>query len=945
MVWLLLLALLALPAVYAQSTGATFGEVVRLSGTPSDLVLDQSRGRLYLVNPNANRVDVYSYLEKRLTSSIGVGNSPVAAALSMDNNFLYVSNAQSASLSVIDLSSGSVVETVSLAANPEGVEVGWDGRVLITTQGTSSTDQVNSLLIFDPSQQQAQKVQSVQFPPPPPTPSPLPGVTLTRPITQFRGKLLRTPDGSFIVGLSTINNNQSTVLFVYETASGSILRSRTVTGQSTVLSMAPDGSRFMAGFTLYDTATLAVIAQQNAANLPFPLSSSGTASFNTLQNVGGSVFSPDGETLYSAFNSAPFSQPATRPQASTLLISSSRHLGARLGIKIPESLIAKMVITSDGAEAWGLSESGLLHLPLATLYDYPILQPETTTVFLAVDNCNRGLAWGTLRVNNLGKGKLTFSVPNTTAALVAYLTTGVAPTTITFLMEPGRTGVTRQPGTNLYTGGASNSGAALTLDLASPEAINIPNTIKVYMNYRQNDQRGVIYPVTTVPTTSEGLQDILVDEARNRVYLANSGYNRLEVFDTVKQRFLAPIEVGQLPHQMAMGTDGATLYVAHTGGESISLVDLDLGKVINSVEFPPIPRSGSANPVTPQTLAMGLSGLQFIKSDGSQWKVVNNQASVRPANSVTPTQISATSAQGPPRMIAAPGGRSIITLGGNGTAYLYDALADTYTVSSLLYTQQPIQSYFGPLGAGPEGSYFLVNGLVLNSSLAILGGSENPSSTTSAPLASRRHVAAVYGIDENTFLRFTVQARQNVSSTGSGDSRPTLELVDLRNYSVSSAGAVAENPVTSVFGASRANVPPRQLVLDSSGTAYAITLSGLSVIPLSPAGSGRPQIADGRSGIVNATDGSPTYRPGAFLLVNGTNLASKAIAERIPAPTLLGGSCVTFSDVPIPLLQTSPSQIMAQLPDTLQPGTYVVQVRSLALAQQSDPMVVTVQRP
>lgn len=119
----------------------------------------------------------------------------------------------------------------------------------------------------------------------------------------------------------------------------------------------------------------------------------------------------------------------------------------------------------------------------------------------------------------------------------------------------------------------------------------------------------------------------------------------------------------------------------------------------------------------------------------------------------------------------------------------------------------------------------------------------------------------------------------------------------------------------------------------------------MSVIPLSPAGSGRPQIADGRSGIVNATDGSPTYKPGAFLLVNGTNLASTAIAEQIPAPTLLGGSCVTFSDVPIPLLQTSPSQIMAQLPDTLQPGTYVVQVRSLALAQQSDPIVVTVQRP
>ncbi len=63
----------------------------------------------------------------------------------------------------------------------------------------------------------------------------------------------------------------------------------------------------MAGYTLYDTATLNVIAQYKAANGPFPLSSSitTTATFNSTQNTGGSAFSPDGETLYSPFNVAP----------------------------------------------------------------------------------------------------------------------------------------------------------------------------------------------------------------------------------------------------------------------------------------------------------------------------------------------------------------------------------------------------------------------------------------------------------------------------------------------------------------------------------------------------------------------------------------------------------------------------------------------------------------
>jgi len=92
--------------------------------------------------------------------------------------------------------------------------------------------------------------------------------------------------------------------------------------------------------------------------------------------------SHNGKTLYSAFNSAPASTPATRAQASTLLISDAQNMAIKLGIRMGESIISKMVMTADGSNAWGLSESGLIYLPLSTLYNYPILQPETTTVFV-----------------------------------------------------------------------------------------------------------------------------------------------------------------------------------------------------------------------------------------------------------------------------------------------------------------------------------------------------------------------------------------------------------------------------------------------------------------------------------------------------------------------------------------------------------------------------------
>jgi DNA-binding beta-propeller fold protein YncE len=937
----------------AQSVGATFGEVIQLGGTPSDIVLDEARGRLYLVNTSANRVDIYDYNERSIAGSFPTGLQPLAAAISMDAAYLYVSNNGTSTLTVIDLNTNLIAQTVTLPAKPEGVEVGVDGRVLITTEGTGSNSLNNTLLMFDPTQTRQNQVQPVQFPPPPPTPTGIPTV-LTRIITNFRGKLIRTPDGRFIVGLSTVNNNTQTVVFLYESLSGTILKTRTVTGQSTTLSMSPDGSRFMAGFTLYDTQSLDAVAQQSPANMPFLFS----GSFNTLQNVGGSAFTADGATLYSAFNAAPFTQPATRPQASTLLISDPGNLSVKLGIKIPESIVAKMVITSDGANAFGLSESGMIYLPLSTLYDYPILQPETTQVFLAVDDCNKGIARATVRINNLGKGKLTFSVPNLGAALVAQISSGVAPSTVTFVIEPGRSGVTRQYGTNLYTGAATNTGTPINVSLASLEAINIPNTIRIYMNYRNSDQRGQIFPIPTTPnSTTEGLRDLALDEYRNRLYIANSGYNRIEVFDTKNQRFLSPIPVGQLPHQMAIATDGATMYVGNAGGESISIVDLDLGREIGQVEFPPIPRAGNAAITAPATLAYGLSGLQFIMSDGTQWKVVAGTATLRPtgnANTIVPATIPT-----PQVMLATPGYDYIFTLAGNGTAYLYNALIDTYTSQRQLFTN-PIQSYYGPLSASTDSAYFMANGLILNSSLTVIGGAERPGTIQLGPppgpgqpptqtvvSGGERNIAATAAMNESVFLRLTTPVRQNITSVTRDEVRTTLEALDVRSNTDSLIGIVPENPVTGVFGTQRSNVPPRQMVVDSKGTAYAITISGLSVIPTTPAGSNtRPSITGGARGIVNSETGASNFKPGSFITVTGQNLASPAVADTLPPPTILGGSCVVFNDVALPLLQASPNQISAQIPENLvRPGLNVVQVRSLAMAQRSDPVVVTVQRP
>ena len=851
----------------------------------------------------------------------------------------------------------------TLPSTPQGVESGVDGRVLVAMVGTGVTAGVpqKTLQIFDPV---SRTLTDVAVPALTTTLAPVPAQGTPRPVTTFSGKLQRTPDGTFIVGVIT-PTAASTYIFVYEVASGVILRNRTTAGQSSVISMSPDGSRFMAGFTMYDTATLAVVAQQNNANAPFTF----TAAVNTTQNVGGSVFTPDGSTLYSAFNTAPTTVPASPSLSSTLLVNDPANLAIRLGIKLPESIVAKIVMLSDGSQAWGLSDSGLLHLPIGQLYTYPILVPETTMVFLAMDDCNRGVASGSLQVNNLGKGRLTYTVAaSPSAALVYQQSSGLAPSTLTFTMEPGRSGVVRQPGTNIWTGAGTQQGTPLNLTISSPEAINIPNTIRVYMNYRQSDQRGVIYPVqTTLNNNSagtagntagnEGLQDILLDEPRGLVYMTNAGYIRIVVFDIKTQSFVNPIPAGQLPHQMAMGGDGNTLYVGNTGGESISIVDLNLQHVVDSVVFPAVQRNGTAAPIYPRSLAMGYFGLQFVMSNGSLWKVVGNQALPRPAdpNGIVPVTLTGCPNCG---MISTPGSDYILTFSGNGTAYVYDSTADAY-VSSRLLIPAPIQGYYNVLGGGPAGAYFLVNGLIVNPSLTVIGGSATPGATgitgggggpgggpptVSIINTGNRNVAATAPFDATRFLRLTTPVRQNITTVTRDDSRTTLEIVNLQTGSDTLAGVVPENPVVNVFGTTRFNTSPRMMVVDSAGTtAYIITLSGLSVVSLTPTGTAtRPTINTGARGIVNSADGTPNFKPGSFITISGTNLASAATASTIPPPTVLGGSCVTFGDIAVPLLVTSSGQIQAQVPDTLPAGTHVVEVRSLATAQDSDPVTVTV---
>ncbi|MCL5743668.1 MAG: hypothetical protein M1541_07045, partial [Acidobacteria bacterium] len=197
-----------------------------------------------------------------------------------------------------------------------------------------------------------------------------------------RSHLIATPDGALIIGVN-IPTTSTRSVFVYEVASASILRSRSVSNISSVLSVSPDGSRFMAGLSLFDTATLAIVAQQNSANSIYPFPQN--VNFNLQQNQGGSIFAPDGTVLYSGFNIAPVGSTTTN--SSQLMLNDPENLLIQLGLQLPENLTGKMVITSNGATIYALSQSGLLVLPVSTIYSNPIAALDTTAALLTNDQC------------------------------------------------------------------------------------------------------------------------------------------------------------------------------------------------------------------------------------------------------------------------------------------------------------------------------------------------------------------------------------------------------------------------------------------------------------------------------------------------------------------------------------------------------------------------------
>jgi hypothetical protein len=97
-----------------------------------------------------------------------------------------------------------------------------------------------------------------------------------------------------------------------------------------------------------------------------------------------------------------------------------------------------------------------------------------------------------------------------------------------------------------------NGTLAVSLNLTSLSAVNIPQPVRLLINNRNPDQRGTFI---NVPGT---LTDLLADPVRNRFYIVAQDTDQVLVFDGTNYSQIAALKTSATPTQLAFISTAST---------------------------------------------------------------------------------------------------------------------------------------------------------------------------------------------------------------------------------------------------------------------------------------------------------------------------------------------------------------------------------------------------
>jgi uncharacterized protein (TIGR03437 family) len=823
----------------AVAWGGTFGTVVPIGGEAADLALDETRGVLYIANFTAHRIDVMSLASDAVTTSINVAAQPSSIALSPDGHYLVATNYGAATapaspsngLTVIDLTSHAT-QTFSLGNAPIGVAFGADGIALVVT----TTD----FLLFDPTTGATEELDTLANV----VAKTLPVPPASFPADITAASVAASADGLQVYGLG---GSTSTVTFRYDVDRKAIYPGGIVTNTGVlgprVVSLNHDGSLVMAGWVeIGDGAFLNYFPQH-------------TNQFS----VGTTAFDDSRGLLYAQI-------PVTAGEAPTLQVVTSDNLTPVSRLELPENLTGKSVLSSDSNTLYAVSASGVTVLPVGSLALEPQVMPQQEDLVFRGNFCNQGVLTQQLTVVDPGGNHTPFSISPDTAGITVSPAGGVTPAVVTVAVNPSA--FLNQTGT-----------ITAHLAIQSGAAINAIPSVRVLVNNAAPDQVGSFIDI---PGT---LTDIVSDPVRNQFFVARSDKNEVLVFDGSNYTQRAVLRTGNQPTTMAISFDQQYLLVGNQGSQIVNVFDLDTLQPDTPIVLPSgfiaLSIASSAN----ATLAQGgyydgtfhILRLDIPQRTGTQLPSLGVFTNTTNANTV---------------LTASQNGSSILIAQADGTVYLYDANADSFTVSRQDYT-----SLAGPYAASAFNQYVVGNHL-LNASLVPMMDLETGTGTPSG-----------FSFVNETGFRSNAPA----GASGAQSSAPgVLERMDMTNptSSVSRATPIVEAPLlgsaTSPFTRTIAPLANQAAIMN-------LTVSGVTVVPWSyDSAVAPPHITS----VVNAGDFKADVAPGGLISVFGTQLSPINMASsEIPLPTALGNSCLSVNGLPVPMLFVSSTQVNAQMPN------------------------------
>jgi uncharacterized protein (TIGR03437 family) len=254
-------------------------------------------------------------------------------------------------------------------------------------------------------------------------------------------------------------------------------------------------------------------------------------------------------------------------------------------------------------------------------------------------------------------------------------------------------------------------------------------------------------------------------------------------------------------------------------------------------------------------------------------------------------------------VLASPSnGANILIASSDGSVMLYDANADSFTVSRKDFT--------GLSGAYAASNFdqFVVGTNLLDASLVPKGQILTSSGTSSG--FSFVNQVGYYTSATSSSSPGTIE--QVNLTTGNGIQPTAMVEAPVLGATSSTTTANTTTPVSPTAASSASGFTRTLAPLPTQSSIIVLSTSGFTVLPWTYAASvAPPQI----SAIVSAADSKSAAAPGGLITIYGSNLSPTNLAtSQIPVPTALANSCITVNGQPIPLIFVSPNQINAQMP-------------------------------